>query len=122
MVLYSATTIWKETGYGRSGEIDSAKWNGVDVALTPKIGANVRQQLEGDLKDEEDAVTAFWPTLPPPPAHHRLLRALVPAEPKISEHILYPLSHISLNLHVRRLRISEPHFALPRQQLIPISS
>jgi len=28
----------------------------VDVALIPKIGANVQQQLEGDLKDEEDAV------------------------------------------------------------------
>ena len=27
----------------------------VDVALAPKIGANVQQQLEGDLKDEEDA-------------------------------------------------------------------
>lgn len=51
-----------------------------------------------------------------------VLRALVPAESKISEHILYPLSRILLNLHVRTLRISEPHFALPRQQQIPISS
>ena len=31
----------------------------VDVALTPKIGANVQQQLEGDLKDEEDAVHQY---------------------------------------------------------------
>ncbi len=31
----------------------------VDVALTPKIGANVQQQLEGDLKDEEDAVRQY---------------------------------------------------------------
>jgi bacterioferritin len=31
----------------------------VDVALTPKIGANVKQQLEGDLKDEEDAVHQY---------------------------------------------------------------
>jgi len=31
----------------------------VDVALTPKIGANVQQQLEGDLKDEEDAVHEY---------------------------------------------------------------
>ena len=52
----------------------------------------------------------------------RPVRAFVPAEPKISEHILCPLSHISSNLHVRTLRISEPRFALPRQQLIPISS
>jgi bacterioferritin len=27
----------------------------VDVALAPKFGANVQQQLEGDLKDEEGA-------------------------------------------------------------------
>src|SRR5208282_422950 len=50
------------------------------------------------------------------------LRALVPAEPKISERILCPLYHTSSNRHVRTLRISEPHFALPRQQLTPISS
>jgi bacterioferritin len=31
----------------------------VEVALTPKIGANVQQQLEGDLKDEEDAVRQY---------------------------------------------------------------
>ena len=31
----------------------------VDVALAPKIGANVQQQLEGDLKDEEDAVHQY---------------------------------------------------------------
>ena len=31
----------------------------VDVALTPKIGANVQQQLEVDLKDEEDAVHQY---------------------------------------------------------------
>jgi bacterioferritin len=31
----------------------------MDVALTPKIGANVQQQLEGDLKDEEDAVRQY---------------------------------------------------------------
>jgi ferritin-like protein len=31
----------------------------VDVALIPKIGANVQQQLEGDLKDEEDAVRQY---------------------------------------------------------------
>jgi len=32
----------------------------VDVALTPnKMGANVQQQLEGDLKDEEDAVRQY---------------------------------------------------------------
>jgi hypothetical protein len=46
---------------------------------------------------------------------------LVPAEPRISERILCPLSRISSNLHVRTLRIFEPHFALPRQQLIPIA-
>ena len=28
-------------------------------ALSPKIGANVQQQLEGDLKDEEDAVHQY---------------------------------------------------------------
>ena len=31
----------------------------VDVPLAPKIGANVQQQLEGDLKDEEDAVRQY---------------------------------------------------------------
>ena len=31
----------------------------LDVVLTPKIGANVQQQLEGDLKDEEDAVRQY---------------------------------------------------------------
>jgi bacterioferritin len=31
----------------------------VGVALAPKIGANVQQQLEGDLKDEEDAVHQY---------------------------------------------------------------
>ena len=31
----------------------------MDVPLTPKIGANVQQQLEGDLKDEEDAVHQY---------------------------------------------------------------
>ena len=31
----------------------------VDVALAPKIGANVQQQLENDLKDEEDAVRQY---------------------------------------------------------------
>src|SRR5271157_6122886 len=31
----------------------------VGVALTPKIGANVQQQLEGDFKDEEDAVRQY---------------------------------------------------------------
>jgi len=31
----------------------------VDVALTPKFGANVQQQLESDLKDEEDAVQQY---------------------------------------------------------------
>ena len=36
------------------------------------------------------------------------LRPLVPAEPKISEHTLCPLSHISSHLRVRTLRISEP--------------
>lgn len=51
-----------------------------------------------------------------------VLRALVPADSKISEHILYLPSHILLNLHVRTLRISEPRFVLPRQQQIPISS
>jgi bacterioferritin len=31
----------------------------VDVALAPKIGANVQQQLEVDLKDEKDAVHEY---------------------------------------------------------------
>jgi bacterioferritin len=31
----------------------------VGVALAPKIGATVKQQLEGDLKDEEDAVHQY---------------------------------------------------------------
>ncbi len=31
----------------------------VDVALTPKIGANVQLQLEGDFKDEEEAVHQY---------------------------------------------------------------
>jgi len=31
----------------------------MDVALAPKIGANVQQQLEGDLKDEEGAVHQY---------------------------------------------------------------
>ena len=31
----------------------------VDVALAPKIGANVQQQLENDLKDEEDTVRQY---------------------------------------------------------------
>ncbi len=31
----------------------------VEVALTPKLGTNVQQQLEGDLKDEKDAVRQY---------------------------------------------------------------
>lgn len=31
----------------------------VEIALTPKIGANVQQQLEADLNDEEDAVRQY---------------------------------------------------------------
>ena len=31
----------------------------VEVALTPKLGSNVQQQLEGDLKDEKDAVRQY---------------------------------------------------------------
>ena len=31
----------------------------IDVALTPKIGATVQQQLEIDLKDEQDAVREY---------------------------------------------------------------
>jgi bacterioferritin len=31
----------------------------VDVALAPKIGADVHQQLENDLKNDEDAVRQY---------------------------------------------------------------
>ena len=47
---------------------------------------------------------------------------LVSGEPEISERISYLLSHTSINRRIKTLRISEPHFVLPRQQLLPISS